>query len=153
MLFRSRALHPLLDRYDYVLIDCQPTLGLLTVNALACSDGVVIPMECAFFSLRGLALLNDTISKVRDRLNPRLQLSGILVTMFDARTLHARDVMAEVVKVFGDVVYDSVINRTVRFPETSAAGEPITSWAPTSAGAQAYRALAREVIARTPRRR
>ncbi|WP_232232741.1 MULTISPECIES: ParA family protein [Actinomycetes] len=145
----GRALHPLLDRYDYVLIDCQPSLGLLTVNALSCADTVIIPMECEYFSLRGLALLNDTIEKVRDRLNPRLKLGGILVTMFDARTLHSREVMARVVEVFGDKVYDTVIARTVRFPETSVAGEPITSWAPKSAGARAYRALAREVIART----
>ncbi len=145
----GRALHPLLDRYDYVLIDCQPSLGLLTVNALACADTVVIPMECEYFSLRGLALLSDTIDKVRDRLNPRLKLGGILVTMFDARTLHSREVMARVVEVFGDKVYDTVISRTVRFPETSVAGEPITSWAPKSAGARAYRALAREVIFRT----
>ncbi|HEY9311708.1 ParA family protein [Williamsia sp.] len=145
----GRALHPLLDRYDYVLIDCQPSLGLLTVNALACADTVVIPMECEYFSLRGLALLNDTIDKVRDRLNPRLTLGGILVTMFDARTLHSREVMQRVVEVFGDKVYDTVISRTVRFPETSVAGEPITSWAPKSGGARAYRALAREVIYRT----
>ncbi|MBD0862747.1 ParA family protein [Gordonia sp. zg691] len=144
----GRALHPVLDRYDVVLIDCQPSLGLLTVNALACSDTVLIPMECEYFSLRGLALLNDTINKVRDRLNPRLDLGGILVTMFDARTLHSREVMARVVEVFGDAVYDTVIARTVRFPETSVAGEPITSWAPRSGGAKAYRALAREVIAR-----
>ncbi|GAC69740.1 ParA family protein [Gordonia soli] len=147
----ARALHPVTDRYDYVLIDCQPSLGLLTVNALACSDTVVIPMECEYFSLRGLALLTDTIEKVRDRLNPRLTLGGILVTMFDARTLHSREVMARVVEVFGEAVYDTVISRTVRFPETSVAGEPITSWAPRSAGAKAYRALAREVIARTTR--
>ncbi|MBD0024024.1 AAA family ATPase [Gordonia pseudamarae] len=144
----ARALHPVLDRYDFVLIDCQPSLGLLTVNALACADSVLIPMECAYFSLRGLALLNDTVNKVRDRLNPKLKLSGILVTMFDSRTLHAREVMERVVEVFGDVVFDSVVNRTVRFPETSVAGEPIISWAPKSAGAAAYRALAREVIAR-----
>ncbi|WP_124707539.1 ParA family protein [Gordonia insulae] len=147
----ARALHPVLDRYDFVLIDCQPSLGLLTVNALACADTVVIPMECEYFSLRGLALLTDTVEKVRDRLNPRLSLGGILVTMFDARTLHSREVMSRVVEVFGDTVYDTVISRTVRFPETSVAGEPITSWAPKSAGAKAYRALAREVIARNSR--
>ncbi|NMO00250.1 ParA family protein [Gordonia sp. TBRC 11910] len=144
----ARALHPIVDRYDYILIDCQPSLGLLTVNALACADSVLIPMECEYFSLRGLALLTDTIDKVRDRLNYKLELAGIVVTMFDARTLHSREVMARVVEVFGDAVYDTVVSRTVRFPETSVAGEPITSWAPKSAGAAAYRALAREVIAR-----
>lgn len=144
----GRVLHPILDRYDYVLIDCQPSLGLLTVNALACADSVLIPMECEYFSLRGLALLNDTVDKVRDRLNPRLTLEGIVVTMFDARTLHSREVMNRVVEVFGDVVFDTVITRTVRFPETSVAGEPITTWAPKSAGADAYRSLAREVIHR-----
>ncbi|MBJ8348230.1 ParA family protein [Antrihabitans sp. YC2-6] len=147
----GRALHPVLDRYDYVLIDCQPSLGLLTINALACAEGVIIPMECEYFSLRGLALLNDTVEKVHDRLNERLHLEGIVVTMFDPRTLHAREVMARVVEVFGDMVYDTVINRTVRFPETSVAGEPITTWAPKSAGAEAYRALAREVIHRSPK--
>lgn len=147
----GRVLHPVLDRYDYVLIDCQPSLGLLTVNALACADAVIIPMECEYFSLRGLALLNDTVEKVHDRLNPRLELAGIVVTMFDSRTLHAREVMARVVEVFGDLVYDTVINRTVRFPETSVAGEPITTWAPKSTGAEAYRALAREVIHRSGR--
>jgi chromosome partitioning protein len=144
----GRALRPVLDRYDYVLIDCQPSLGLLTVNALACSDGVIIPTECEFFSLRGLALLTDTVDKVRDRLNPKLAISGILVTRFDTRTVNAREVMARVLERFNDLVFDTVITRTVRFPETSVAGEPITSWAPKSTGAQAYRALAREVIDR-----
>ncbi|EGD53765.1 ParA family protein [Gordonia neofelifaecis] len=148
----ARALHPVADRYDYILIDCQPSLGLLTVNALACADNVVIPMECEYFSLRGLALLTDTIDKVHDRLNPRLELGGIVVTMFDQRTLHSREVMSRVVEVFGDAVYDTVINRTVRFPETSVAGEPITSWAPKSSGAKAYRDLAREFIARNENR-
>ncbi len=143
-----RALHPVVDRYDYILIDCQPSLGLLTVNALACADSVLIPMECEYFSLRGLALLTDTIEKVHDRLNPDLEIGGILATMFDPRTVHSRDVMARVVEVFGDVVFDTAINRTVRFPETSVAGEPIISWAPKSSGAQAYRDVAAEVIAR-----
>ncbi|WP_245672928.1 ParA family protein [Aldersonia kunmingensis] len=147
----GRVLHPVLDRYDYILIDCQPSLGLLTVNALACADGVLIPMECEYFSLRGLALLNDTVEKVHDRLNPKLTLTGIVVTMYDARTLHSREVMARVVEVFGEVVFDTVITRTVRFPETSVAGEPITTWAPKSGGAQAYRSLAREVVYRAGR--
>jgi len=144
----GRALRPVLDHYDYVLIDCQPSLGLLTVNALACADGVVIPLECEYFSLRGVALLIDTIDKVRDRLNPKLAITGILATMYDPRTLHTREVMARVLEAFGDIVFETVINRTVRFPETTVAGEPITTWAPRSAGANAYRQLAREVIAR-----
>lgn len=144
----ARALYPVLDRYDFVLIDCQPSLGLLTVNALACSEGVIIPTECEYFSLRGLALLTDTVEKVHDRLNPRLSISGIVITRFDNRTVNAREVMARVLERFGDQVFDTVISRTVRFPETSVAGEPITTWAPKSTGAQAYRSLAREVIDR-----
>ncbi|HEY1575428.1 MAG TPA: ParA family protein [Pseudonocardiaceae bacterium] len=143
-----RVLRPLVEHYDYILVDCQPSLGLLTVNALAAADGVIIPLECEFFSLRGVALLIDTIDKVRERLNPKLEITGILPTMFDPRTLHCREVMARVLEAFGDVVFDATINRTVRFPETTVAGEPITRWAPRSAGAKAYRELAREVIAR-----
>jgi chromosome partitioning protein len=144
----ARALYPVLDRYDYVLIDCQPSLGLLTVNGLACSDVVIIPTECEFFSLRGLALLTDTVDKVHDRLNPKLSIGGILITRYDPRTVNSREVMARVMERFGDLVFDTVITRTVRFPETSVAGEPITSWAPKSVGAEAYRSLAREVIDR-----
>lgn len=144
----GRVLHPATKEYDYILVDCQPSLGLLTVNALAAADGVLIPLECEFFSLRGVALLIDTIEKVRERLNPRLEISGIVATMFDPRTLHSREVMARVVEAFGETVFDSVINRTVRFPETTVAGEPITRWAPRSAGAKSYRSLAREVIER-----
>ncbi len=144
----GRALRPLVPHYDFILVDCQPSLGLLTINALACADGVLIPLECEFFSLRGVALLMDTIDKVRERLNPDLTIVGILATMYDPRTLHAREVMARVVEAFGDTVFDAVISRTVRFPETTVAGEPITRWAPKSAGAKAYRTLAREVIAR-----
>ncbi len=144
----ARVLAPVADDYDFVLIDCQPSLGLLTVNALTAAHGVIIPLECEFFSLRGVALLIDTIDKVRERLNPGLKLDGILATMYDGRTLHGREVFARVVEAFGDTVFDTVITRTVRFPETTVAGEPITSWAPTSVGATAYRNLAREVIAR-----
>jgi chromosome partitioning protein len=144
----ARVLRPIVDDYDFVLIDCQPSLGLLTVNALTAADEVIVPLECEFFSLRGVALLIDTIEKVRERLNPKLKLAGILATMYDGRTLHGREVFARVVEAFGDQVFDTVISRTVRFPETTVAGEPITTWAPTSAGAQAYRNLAREVLAR-----
>ena len=144
----ARALRPVMGEYDYIIIDCQPSLGLLTVNALACAQGVLIPMECEFFSLRGLALLTDTVEKVRDRLNFNLEILGILVTMFDRRTSHSREVMSRVIEVFGDTVFDSVITRTVRFPETSVAGEPITTWAPRSQGAEQYRQFAREVVER-----
>lgn len=144
----ARALRPVMRDYDFIIIDCQPSLGLLTVNALACSQGVIIPMECEYFSLRGLALLTDTVEKVRDRLNFNLEIMGILVTMFDRRTTHAREVMSRVVEVFEDRVFDTVITRTVRFPETSVAGEPIITWAPSSPGAAQYRQLAREVIQR-----
>ena len=143
-----RVLRPVMNDYDYVLVDCQPSLGLLTVNALTAADGVIIPLECEFFSLRGVALLIDTIEKVQERLNPKLDIVGILATMYDPRTLHSKEVMARVVEAFGETVFDTVINRTVRFPETTVAGEPITTWAPKSAGAAAYRQLAREVIAR-----
>ncbi len=145
----SRALAPVVEDYDYILIDCQPSLGLLTVNALTAAHGVIVPLECEFFSLRGVALLIDTIDKVRERLNPTLKLDGILATMYDGRTLHGREVFARVLEAFGDTVFDTVITRTVRFPETTVAGEPITSWAPTSAGAKAYRHLAREVLSRS----
>ena len=145
----ARALRPVRRDYDFIIIDCQPSLGLLTVNALACSDGVIIPMECEFFSLRGLALLTDTVEKVSERINFDLETLGILVTMYDRRTKHAREVMSRVVDYFGEKVFDTVITRTVRFPETSVAGEAITPWAPSSQAAKQYRDLAREVIERT----
>ncbi len=144
----ARALRPVMKDYDFIIIDCQPSLGLLTVNALSCADSVMIPVESEYFSLRGLALLMDTVEKVRDRLNFKLEVLGILVTMFDRRTLHAREVMERLVEAFGDKVFDSVITRTVRFPETSVAGEPISTWAPKSSGAIQYRNLAAEVIQR-----
>ncbi|NNU26204.1 ParA family protein [Isoptericola sediminis] len=144
----SRALRPALDVYDVVLIDCQPSLGLLTVNALTAADGVLIPLECEFFALRGVALLVETIDKVRDRLNPDLAVDGILATMFDARTLHSREVVQRVHEAFGDTLLHTVIGRTVKFPDASVAAEPITSHAPSHAGAAAYRHLARELVAR-----
>jgi chromosome partitioning protein len=144
----ARVLRPVLDDYDVVLVDCQPSLGLLTVNALTAAHGVLIPLECEFFALRGVALLVETIEKVRDRLNPRLEVDGILATMFDPRTLHAREVVARVYEAFGDTLLHTVIGRTVKFPDASVAAEPITTYAPTHAGAHAYRQLARELVAR-----
>ncbi|MDN5570697.1 MAG: ParA family protein [Propionibacteriaceae bacterium] len=145
-----RVLTPLRSQYDVILVDCAPSLGLLTVNALTASDHVLIPLECEFFALRGVALLTDTIAKVTDRLNPELEILGIVGTMYDGRTLHSREVLERVVEAFGDKVFHTVIKRTVKFPETTVAGEPITSYAPTSPGADAYRMLAREVLARCP---
>ena len=142
------VLEPVLPNYDIVLIDCQPSLGLLTVNALACSAGVLVPLECEYFAMRGVALLLETIDKVSSRLNPRLAIDGLLATMYDSRTLHSREVLAEVVKGFGDKVYHTVINRTVRFPDATVAGEPITSFDPSSTGANSYRVLAKEVLER-----
>ena len=144
----AHVLRPVLDDYDVILVDCQPSLGLLTVNALTAADGVIIPLECEFFALRGVALLIQTIEKIQERLNPRLELEGILATMYDSRTLHGREVLARVVEAFGDRVFHTVINRTIRFPETTVAGEPITSYASSSSGAKAYRDLAKEVLAR-----
>jgi chromosome partitioning protein len=143
-----RLLEAVRSRYDVILIDCAPSLGLLTINALTAADRVIMPLECEFFALRGIALLTDTIAKVQDRLNQQLEILGILGTMYDPRTLHSREVLERVVQAFGDQVFHSVIRRTVKFPETTVAGEPITTYAPTSAGAESYRTLAREVLAR-----
>ncbi len=144
----ARVLRPVVDDYDVVLIDCQPSLGLLTVNALTAAHGVIIPLECEFFAMRGVALLVETIEKITDRLNPRLQVDGILATMYDGRTLHSREVVASVVEHFGDDVFHTVISRTVKFPDASLAAEPTTTSAGTHTGADAYRQLARELIAR-----
>jgi chromosome partitioning protein len=144
----GRVLRPLLDDYDVILIDCQPSLGLLTVNALTAAHGVVIPLECEFFAMRGVALLVETIEKICDRLNPRLVVDGILATMYDGRTLHSKEVVRSVVDHFGDQVFHTVISRTVKFPDASLAAEPITTYASTHAAAEAYRQLARELIAR-----
>lgn len=144
----SRTLAPVVNDYDYIIIDCQPSLGLLTVNALTAADGVLIPLECEYFALRGVKLLMDTITKVRSRLNPRLEVVGVVGTMYDARTLHTREVLARVVDAFGDQVFYTVINRTIKFPDATVAGEPITTFASASPAAESYRQLARELVAR-----
>ncbi|SDM59419.1 ParA family protein [Actinomyces ruminicola] len=144
----ARVLRPVLDDYDAVIIDCQPSLGLLTVNALTAAHGVIIPLETEFFALRGVALLVETVDRVRDRINPRLQIDGILATMVDPRTLHSREVLERLAEAFGDKLFDTQIRRTIKFPDASVAAEPITSYASGHPGAEAYRRLAREVIAR-----
>jgi chromosome partitioning protein len=144
----QRILAPAIADYDVILIDCQPSLGLLTVNALTASDGVLVPLECEYFALRGVALLKTTIDKVQERLNPKLTIDGVLGTMYDGRTLHGREVMERLVQAWGDTVFHTVIRRTVKFSDSTVAGEPITSYATSSAGAEAYRQLAREVLAR-----
>ena len=143
----ARVLAPALNEYDVVLIDCQPSLGLLTVNALTAADGVIVPLECEYFALRGVKLLVEIIQKVQERLNPELKIEGILATMYDSRTLHSREVLTRICEAFPDKVFETVIARTVRFPETTVAGEPITTYASSSSGAAAYRRLARELIA------
>ena len=145
----QRVLVPIIEDYDIVLIDCQPSLGLLTLNALTASTEVIIPMETEYFALRGVALLKHTIAKVVSRLNPELRILGVLPTMYNPRTLHGREVLESVTGAFGDTVFSTTINRTVKFPDSAVAGEPITTFAPSSSGAQAYRRLAREVIARS----
>lgn len=144
----SRVLRPILDDYDAIIIDCQPSLGLLTVNALTAAHGVIIPLEAEFFAMRGVALLVDQIERVQDRLNPKLKIDGVLLTMVDTRTIHAREVIQLVEERFGDLVFQTRIARTIKFPDATIAAEPITSYAPNHPGSLAYKKLAREVIAR-----
>jgi len=143
------VLRPVLGDYDLVMIDCQPSLGLLTVNALTAAHGVMIPVACDYFALRGLQLLIDnTVELVRDRLNERLQIDGILPTMFDPRTLHSRNMLNQLYEDYGDAVFKSVIKLTVKFKDSSEKGKPVTQYAPTSEAAELYRAVAREMVAR-----
>lgn len=143
-----RVLRPVVDAYDVIIVDCQPSLGLLTVNALTAAHGVMIPLEAEFFAMRGVAMLVDQIERVQDRLNPQLRIDGVLLTMVDKRTIHAREVIATIREQFGERVFDTEIPRTVRFPDATIAAEPITTYDPKSKGAQAYRRLARELISR-----
>ena len=147
-----RVLAPLKVKYDFILIDCPPSLGLLTVNALTAADSVVIPLECEYYALRGMAQLMDSIDRIKERLNPRLQVDGIVATMVDNRTLHSREVLARVHEAFGGRLFDTVIRKTIRFAEAPVAGEPILNYAPTSPGAVAYRNLAKEVMDRVATR-
>ncbi len=143
----KRVLSTVTDFYDVILIDCQPSLGLLTVNALTASHWVLVPLECEYFALRGVALLDDIIKKVKANTNPDIELLGIMPTMFDRKTVHCREVLERISEAFPAHVFDTTIARTVRFPETTVAGEPITSYASSSVGAASYRRLAREIIA------
>ncbi|MFH1169130.1 MAG: AAA family ATPase [Chloroflexota bacterium] len=141
-------LRPVRQSYDYILVDCLPSLGLLTVNALAAADGVIIPLQADFLAMKGLALLLDTIIRIKDKINPSLEIEGILFTMTNSRTLHSREVIDITRKAFGDKirVFDALIPTSVRFKEAPAAGQSILKYAPRSEGADAYRLLTREVM-------
>lgn len=138
---------PLADKYDYILIDCPPSLGLLTLNGLmAAIDGVIVPVQCEYLALEGLGQLTQTIERVRSLLFPELRVRGVVLTMFDSRTNLANDVVAEVGKHFPDQVFKSIIPRSIRIAEAPSYGLPISVYAPSSVGAQAYDALANELL-------
>jgi chromosome partitioning protein len=144
----SRALDPIKAAYDFVILDCPPSLGLLTVNALTASTELIVPIQCEYYALEGLGQLLRNVRLVQQNVNPRLRLSGIVLTMYDSRTKLAEQVVEEVRRYFGSRVYDTVIPRTVRLSEAPGYGQPITTYDPTSKGAQCYRALAGEVLER-----
>ena len=142
----SRVLAPIVDRYDFAFIDCPPSLGLLTLNALTAADAVIIPIQCEFFALEGLSQLLSTIDLVRREVNARLVLDGVLLTMFDGRTNLAQQVAEEVRHHFGSQVFHAVIPRTVRLSEAPSYGQPISRYDPRSKGAIVYAELAKEVL-------
>ena len=143
----SAAIRPLRQEYDVIIIDCQPSLGLLTVNALTAADGVIIPVAAEFFALRGVALLMQSIEKVRSRINPDLQIYGVLVTMY-TKTLHSDEVLQRIYEAFKGKVLHSIISRSIKLPDATVAGEPITMFAPEHKTAKEYREVARELIDR-----
>lgn len=143
--FLKEKLRPILGEYDYVLIDCQPSLGLLTLNALSAADGAILPVQTEYFALRGMELLFGTIRKVQARINPTLKVVGILPTMFDARTVHAREVLEELRQRYPELLLKTCVPKTVKLPDSTIAGQSILKFQPTSAAAEAYRELAREV--------
>jgi chromosome partitioning protein len=143
----KQALAPLRDRYDYILIDCPPSLGLLTLNGMVASqDGLIIPVQCEYLALEGLGMLMDTVERVRKALHPQLRIRGILMTMFDNRTNLSQEVVDEVRKHFKKQVFTTIIPRSVRLAEAPSYGMPILSYFPSSPGAEAHRALAEEVL-------
>lgn len=146
--YLKRALARLRPEYDVILIDCQPTMGQLTINALVASDEVIVPLQCEYFALHGFIELKGNIDKVKNFLNPELKLIGILATMYDRKTLHNREVLTAILEKYPEDVFETIIAKTIRFAETTVAGEPITAYASSSGGAQSYRRLARELIAR-----
>ncbi|MCD5404909.1 MAG: AAA family ATPase [Desulfotomaculum sp.] len=140
------ALSPVVNMYDFILIDCPPSLGLLTINALTAADTLLIPIQCEYYALEGLVQLMNTYNLVRERLNPNLEIEGVLLTMFDARTNLAIQVVDEVKKYFKEKVYKSIIPRNVRLSEAPSHGKPVTLYAAKSKGAELYKELAKEVI-------
>lgn len=142
----SKALMQVKDHYDYVLVDTPPSLGLLTINALTASDAVIVPVQCEYLSLRGLAQLERTLELVRENLNPDVHIAGIVPTMYDARTVHGREAVEVLRNSFGDLVFETTINKTIKFAEAPVKGESVLKYAPDSQAAKAYRQLAREVL-------
>lgn len=144
----KEALLSVQDDYDFILIDCAPSLGLLTINALTAATEVLIPLLCEYLALRGMGILFDTIRRIRKKTNPRLRVLGILITLFDGRTVHSREVLEEIRAMFGDNVFDTPVRKSIRFAESSAAQMPLSEYAPQHPGAVAYRQLAKEVLSR-----
>ena len=148
----KKVLDPVRDEYDYILIDCSPSLGLITVNALTASDSVIIPVQCEFFALEGIAKLLNTIKIIKSKLNPALKIEGFLLTMYDNRLRLSNQVYEEVKRHFGDLVFNTVISRNVRLSEAPSHGVSVLEYDPHSKGAQNYTSLAREVILRNKKR-
>jgi chromosome partitioning protein len=142
----SKALMQVRDEYDYILLDTPPSLGLLTINALTASDAVIVPVQCEYLSLRGLAQLERTLELVQENLNPDVHIAGIVPTMYDARTIHGREAVEVLRNSFGNLVFQTTINKTIRFAEAPVKGESVLKYAPDSQAAKAYRRLAREVL-------
>lgn len=144
----SKVLHPLRDKYDYILIDCSPSLGLITVNALTASDSVIIPVQAEYFALEGISQLLNTIRIIKSRLCPTLEIEGFLLTMYDARLRLANQIYEELRNHFGDMVFSTVIPRNIKLSESPSHGLPVSLYDPESRGAIAYGQLSRELIAR-----